>query len=266
MKRFLGGTLCGILLGTLLLGTASANTTDVSAVPSWHQFFVDGRQVEMTAYNIGGNNYVKLRDIGEQVGFNVFWQDGVQVDSTAVYTGIAPEDNVVSEKTAVSEEEEPREQEEHAQIDLESERQKIVELTNEARKGKNLGSCNVDKLLMEAAQVRAEEMAATSRYEHTRPDGSRFYTVTDCEYMAENIHRISTRRLEQKQVGLAELATDEWLDSEGHKANMMNGKMGAMGVGLAKGLNASGEEAWYCVQLFLYDGQSVTWVDEPVLN
>ena len=50
------------------------------------------------------------------------------------------------------------------------------------------------------------------------------------------------------------------------KANMMNGKMGAMGVGLAKGLNASGEEAWYCVQLFLYDGQTVTWVDEPVLN
>lgn len=266
MKRFLGGTLCGVLLGTLLLGTASANTTDVSAVPSWHQFFVDGRQVEMTAYNIGGNNYVKLRDIGEQVGFNVFWQDGVQVDSTAAYTGIAPGDKSVSEEAAVPEEEESHEQEAVIQIDPEVERERIVALTNEARKDKSLGSCKMDEMLMDAAQVRAEEMAATGKYEHTRPDGSRFYTVTDCQYMAENIHRIATRKLEQNQVSLAELATDEWLASEGHKANMMNGKMGAIGVGLAKGLNAGDEEAWYCVQLFLYDGQTVTWVDEPVLN
>lgn len=27
----------------------------------------------MTAYNIAGQNYVRLRDIGQQVGFNVYW-------------------------------------------------------------------------------------------------------------------------------------------------------------------------------------------------
>lgn len=27
----------------------------------------------MEAYTINGNNYVKLRDIGEKVGFNVYW-------------------------------------------------------------------------------------------------------------------------------------------------------------------------------------------------
>lgn len=44
----------------------------------------------MTAYNIDGNNYVKLRDIGQAVGFNVYFQDGVQVDSKTPYTGEAP--------------------------------------------------------------------------------------------------------------------------------------------------------------------------------
>ena len=35
--------------------------------------YVDRQEVAMLAYNIGGNNYVKLRDIGAAVGFNVEW-------------------------------------------------------------------------------------------------------------------------------------------------------------------------------------------------
>lgn len=40
----------------------------------------------MTAYNILGDNYVKLWDIGKAVGLNVYYQDGVQVDSKSPYT------------------------------------------------------------------------------------------------------------------------------------------------------------------------------------
>jgi len=52
---------------------------------------LDGRQIELKAYSINDSNYVKLRDIGEMVGFNVWW-DGrnVQVDTDEPYTGIAP--------------------------------------------------------------------------------------------------------------------------------------------------------------------------------
>ena len=35
----------------------------------------------MTAYNIAGNNYVRLWDIGQQVDFNVYWDNGVQIDT-----------------------------------------------------------------------------------------------------------------------------------------------------------------------------------------
>ena len=44
--------------------------------------------VELKAYNINGNNYFKLRDLGELIGFNVSW-DGenncVLIDSTMDY-------------------------------------------------------------------------------------------------------------------------------------------------------------------------------------
>ena len=45
----------------------------------------------MTAYSIGGNNYVRLRDIGEAVGFNVYWDGAaVQIESDRHYTGEPP--------------------------------------------------------------------------------------------------------------------------------------------------------------------------------
>ena len=56
----------------------------------------------MEAYVINGNNYVKLRDIGEQVGFNIYWDSAngcVQVESGKPYTGTTPQ-KAVSEADA----------------------------------------------------------------------------------------------------------------------------------------------------------------------
>ena len=63
--------LTGAVLGASLVGGAAA--AGVIADPTWQKIYVDGEQVSMTAYNIAGNNYVKLRDIGKEVGFNVYW-------------------------------------------------------------------------------------------------------------------------------------------------------------------------------------------------
>lgn len=91
MKRFkrdMSLILAGMALGAVLSGGVVA--AGITAEPAWSPIYVDGQQVQMTAYNIAGNNYVKLRDIGKAVGFNVYYQDGVQVDSDAPYTGEAP--------------------------------------------------------------------------------------------------------------------------------------------------------------------------------
>lgn len=90
MKLKLNQFALGVLTGAVLFGGATAAAASITAEPSWQDIYVNGQKVDMTAYNIQGNNYVKLRDVGKAVGFNVYYQDGVQVDSTAPYTGEAP--------------------------------------------------------------------------------------------------------------------------------------------------------------------------------
>ena len=235
----------GFLCGALLFGGTTAYAAGIIAERSNHPIYVDGELVQMEAYTINGNNYVKLRDVGQTVGFNVFWKDGVQVDSDAPYTGEAPKQEVPKESV----------------LNTENVCQEIVDLTNDLRREHGLPNFITNDKLMEAAQVRAEEMSSTTTYNHTRPDGSPYYTVTDCPYTAENIHRIATRYLTQHVVELAEAAVDGWVNSETHLRNILNDRLSSIGVGIAKGVNASGEESWYCVQLFLYDGYMISWVD-----
>ncbi len=62
----------GMILGISLAGQfAQAAEAFLQARPSTQEFFVNGRRVEMEAYAINGHNYVKLRDIGKEAGFNV---------------------------------------------------------------------------------------------------------------------------------------------------------------------------------------------------
>ena len=88
MKR--GSFAAGFLTCLLLAGvTTTAYAAGIMAERSTHRVFVDGREVQMEAYVINGNNYVKLRDIGEQVGVNGYWDSvhgGVQVESGKPYT------------------------------------------------------------------------------------------------------------------------------------------------------------------------------------
>ena len=81
----------GVFAGLTLCGPAAQAATSLTATLSSQPIYVDSRQVSMTAYQIGGNNYVKLRDVGEAVGFNVYWDgSAVQVESGQPYTGMAP--------------------------------------------------------------------------------------------------------------------------------------------------------------------------------
>lgn len=245
----IGLLLTGMAVGAALCGGTYA--AGIVAQPTWQPIFVDGQQVEMEAYNINGHNYVKLRDIGKEVGFNVYWQNGVQVDSDADYTGEPPVTSEPDAPDAASSDTK----------DLDTVKQEIVDLTNDIRRENSLKALQTDDLLMQAAQVRADEIASSGVYSHTRPNGKPFYTVTDCPYSAENIDCVMDLYLTQQNKGLAETAVYDWRISEGHLKNMLNSRISAVGVGIAKGTDANGMESWYCVQLFLYDGYTISWVD-----
>ena len=255
-------TFClGVLAGAALFGGGAAVAAGVVAEPGWQPIYVDGKQVSMTAYNIAGNNYVKLRDIGEAVGFNVYWENGVQVDSNAPYTGTAPDSMPKPESKP-----EVKPADTASSVDVEAARQEIAELTNQYRANNGVAALRVDDKLMQAAQVRAEEMAANSMFSHTRPNGNSFYTVTDVPYMAENINCIAQLYLEQQSEILPNAAISSWSKSEGHRKNMLNSKLSAIGVGIAQGIGNGDLESFYCVQLFMYEGNTVTWVDNPILQ
>ena len=244
----------GMVIGAALTGGSIAAASGIVAEPTWQPIYVDGLPVEMTAYNINGNNYVKLRDIGKQVGFNVYWANGVQVESGKPYTGTAPAEaeSITLEQTA------------HAAVDVAAAKQDIIDRTNALRRENGVPSLTVNDKLMQAAQVRADEMAASAVYSHTRPDGRRSNTVTDCPYTGENIHRIADWALAGKSV--SEAAMWSWNLSEGHRDNLLKKNYAEIGVGLAKGVNASGEDCWYCVQTFLWNGCTVGWVDTPAVK
>ena len=93
MKRGTLNFAAGLLTGALLFGGTAVCAAGLLAERSTNPIYVDGRQVQMEAYAINGSNYVKLRDIGQAVGFNVYWDSrkgSVQVDSAAPYTGEGP--------------------------------------------------------------------------------------------------------------------------------------------------------------------------------
>ncbi len=81
----------GVCAGFALCGPAAQAASHLTATLSNQLIYVDGQRASMTAYLIGGSNYVRLRDVGEAVGFNVYWDgSAVQVESDKPYTGAAP--------------------------------------------------------------------------------------------------------------------------------------------------------------------------------
>lgn len=83
----------GIVVGAVLFGggAAWAVTEHLEVQRSTQTIYVDGEQVELEAYNINGANYVKLRDIGQAVDFEVYWDgEAVRVVSGQPYTGLPP--------------------------------------------------------------------------------------------------------------------------------------------------------------------------------
>ena len=158
-----GLVLCGLVLGLSLSAPAAQAVESLKATLSTNRVLVDGQEVRLTAYNINGNNYVMLRDIGRAVGFNIYWDSDskcVQVESDKPYTGEAPVKSTTTKPV-----------EQPAQTDVAAAKQDIIDRTNALRRAKGVAALRVNDRLMQAAQVRAEELAASGVYSHTRPDG-----------------------------------------------------------------------------------------------
>lgn len=258
MKKILY-LLIGLALGFALGSPAAQAIEGILAQRCTSPILLNGAPVEIEAYTINGHNYFKLRDIGKAVGFNVYWiaeDRTVQIETGQPYTGEAPirtgdvESDLQSGPNAST-------------VDVDAMKRDIVERTNALRTERGIASLTTSDKLMQAAQVRADEMAANSVYSHTRPDGREYTTVTDCKYVGENIQLIGEWQMSNTSLPAA--AVDGWQNSAAHLENMLNTRYGEIGIGLSQG-TVMGEPYWYCVQLFLCDVYTIDWVDAPAVK
>ncbi|MCL2153416.1 MAG: copper amine oxidase N-terminal domain-containing protein [Oscillospiraceae bacterium] len=78
---------------------ASKGSDDKTPWPTSSKIYLDGKEVAFTAYYIEGNNYFKLRDIGEAVGFKVDYYDSEKTVAIDTGRGDAPENGSVTPET-----------------------------------------------------------------------------------------------------------------------------------------------------------------------
>lgn len=205
----------GVMTGAALFGGASAVAAGIVAKPSWSPIFVDGQRVQMTAYNILGNNYVKLRDIGKAVGFNVYYQNGVQVDSGAPYTGEAPAETSTVPKT-----------DETAGTVMDV-RQEMIRLINQVRRENGVKELAISAALMDAAQE-------CSSYQYTT-----HHNRVECEAVLGHgyPHGFGSNLTAFSGAALSEVpqrAVRNWVNSPGHFQTMIDLDCDTIGVGVTE--------------------------------
>ena len=119
--------------------------------------------------------------------------------------------------------------------------EQVVALVNAERVKEGLPALKVDETLQAAALARAKE--TVQLFSHTRPNGTSCFTILkeygiSYRYAGENI-AYGQRSPEE--------VVDAWMNSEGHRANIMNQNFTTIGIGYYQ--TANGTKYWS--QLFL---------------
>lgn len=121
----------------------------------------------------------------------------------------------------------------------------ILALTNEARKNAGTQELLESSLLDKAAQAKAEDMLENSYFAHTSPAGVSpwdWFTKAGYAYKAAG-ENLAVNFSDDKAV------VDAWLQSPGHRANLLNKTFTEIGIGIATG-PFEGHNATFVVQEF----------------
>lgn len=117
----------------------------------------------------------------------------------------------------------------------------VVRLVNAERAKEGLAALQMDSSLNSAAQVRAKEIVTS--FSHTRPNGSNCFTALSEAGIKYNG---SGENIAYGQKTPAEVV-NAWMNSAGHRANIMSSKFTKIGVGCH---NSNG--TYYWSQFFTY--------------
>ena len=139
-------------------------------------------------------------------------------------------------------------QKEQEKIDVTNESsyaEQMLRLVNEERKKAGVAPLELDSTLTKAAQIRAKEIMQV--FDHTRPDGNNFRSLLDgmgysSSYAGENISKGTFEKPESAMM--------LWMNSKGHRENILNPDYKYLGVGSAFESESNG----------LFDDTTSSWV------
>jgi uncharacterized protein YkwD len=121
----------------------------------------------------------------------------------------------------------------------------LVDITNEDRIAYGKGTLAVNPTLVRAAQAKADDMAAKSYFAHTSPEG-----VTPWHWLEQAGYTFSYAG-ENLAVNFSDSINvgDAWMNSPGHKANIVNEHFTEIGIATAQGVY-KGDQTTFVVQFF----------------
>lgn len=153
---------------------------------------IDGQTAALTACEIGGYNYLKLRDLGQALNFPVDYDES----SHTILLG--------SHATPA---------------------EAVFALVNQERAAQGLTPLTLDESLCKAAEIRAQELG--TYFSHDRPDGSSCFTVLD-EVGISSYHaageNIAIRYTDATSV------MQGWMESPGHRENILSPDYSRIGI------------------------------------
>jgi len=129
---------------------------------------------------------------------------------------------------------------------------KIFELTNVERKKNNLANFVYNATVEKYAVSKSQDMAKNNYFDHKSPTNGYFSDIWKKDGFkytagAENLYyQTDSRGFASRDINsLAQTIVTGWMNSEGHRRNILNGNLKELGVGVAENNNRL-----YATQLF----------------
>lgn len=203
--------------GTAQTITIRANEKVIVLTIGAENALVDGtaKPLAKPAMLIDGRTLIPIRFVAEELDYVVNWDDGTK---TVFISSKADQED----------------------IDF---IERVLELVNEERAKEGAKPLVLDEDLCAVAAMHSEDMIARNFFDHENPDGASPFDrmkAYGISYMAaaENIAAGQTT---------PEQVMDSWMNSPGHRKNILNNAYGKIGIGIAMG----GEYRIYWTQCFI---------------
>jgi uncharacterized protein YkwD len=133
-------------------------------------------------------------------------------------------------------------------------------LINEQRTGNGLAPLVHDEAIRAVARAHSQDMVARDFFDHVNPDGLDPFDRLAMDFITYSAagENIAWNRGYSDP---AAVAVEGWMNSSGHRANILNGTYTHTGVGVAR---SEADGAWYFTQVFTLPTGSlvVTWVEQ----